>query len=103
MNKPSASTFAGARPLNAPRPLDVVMNRHGESVAVRKLGWPRRWRVVRVQDRWRIDDEWWRERPIARLYYLVELEGETLLTLYHDLAAKAWFEQRDHGVSQGSQ
>ena len=98
MDKRSPPAFAGARPLNAPRPLDVLPNRHGESVTVRKVGWPRRRRVVRVQDRWRIDDAWWRETPIARLYYVVELEGETLLTVYHDLAAKAWFEQRDQGT-----
>ena len=98
MNRRSQSgAFPGARPLNAPRPLDVVMNRHGELVAVRKVGWPRRWRVLHVQDCWRIDDVWWRETPIARLYYLVQLEGDTLLTLYHDLAADAWFEQWDHG------
>ena len=78
------------------------MNRHGEPVAVRKVGWPRRRRVLRVQDCWRIDDEWWREAPIARLYYLVQLEGETLLTLYHDLVADAWFEQRDQGGQGGS-
>ena len=75
----------------------MLANRHGEPIALRKGGWPKRRRVVRVQDRWRIDDEWWRETPIVRLYYLVELEGETLLTLYHDLIADAWFEQRDHG------
>lgn len=50
--------------------------------------------MVRVQDRWRIDDEWWREHPISRLYYTVVLEDDTLLTLYHDLLADAWFEQR---------
>ena len=46
MNKRSPSAFAGARPLNAPHPLDVLANRHGEPVALRKVGWPRHRRVV---------------------------------------------------------
>jgi hypothetical protein len=50
--------------------------------------------VAHVQDQWRIDDEWWRERPIARLYYLLLLDDGTLLTIYHDLLADAWFAQR---------
>ena len=47
-----------------------------------------------IQDRWRIDDEWWRERPISRLYYSLLLEDESLVTLYHDLINDKWFEQR---------
>ena len=50
--------------------------------------------MLRVQDCWRIDDEWWRERPIARLYDLVVLEGDQLLTIYHDLVGDDWHEQR---------
>ncbi|MSQ10957.1 MAG: hypothetical protein EXR52_08165 [Dehalococcoidia bacterium] len=51
-------------------------------------------RVLAVQDAWRIDDEWWRDRPIARRYFCVQVEGDLLVTLYHDLAIDAWFEQR---------
>ncbi|HEX2187051.1 MAG TPA: hypothetical protein VHN78_16270 [Chloroflexota bacterium] len=47
-----------------------------------------------MQDQWRIDDEWWRERSIARLYYTLLLGDGTLLTIYHDLLAHTWFEQR---------
>ena len=90
------ATFVGMKAVNTPRPLDVQTNRHGDPVAAQQRGWPRR-RVVRVQDCWRIDEDWWRETPISRLYYLVESDGEMLLTLYHDLAADASFEQWEHG------
>jgi hypothetical protein len=50
--------------------------------------------VVSVQDRWRIDDEWWRDRPVARMYYALRLEGGRVVTLYHDLEGDAWWEQR---------
>ena len=47
-----------------------------------------------IQDHWRIDDEWWREHPIAREYYKLLLDDGTLLTIYHDLLRDEWFEQR---------
>jgi hypothetical protein len=68
-------------------------------VAVRKRGWPAPRAVRQLQDRWRIDDEWWRERPISRLYYTLLLDDGRLLTVYHDLLAETWFEQRDDGTA----
>jgi hypothetical protein len=83
------------RPLNAPAELAVDATADGHPHAVRRKAW-RNWRAVtRVQDRWRIDDEWWRERPISRLYHTLILEDGTLLTVYHDLVTDLWFEQKD--------
>ena len=82
------------RPLNAPAPVQVQADGQGRPLAVRRRGWPRPRPVADVQDRWRIDDEWWRERPISRLYFTVLLADDTLLTLYHDLIADTWWEQR---------
>lgn len=64
---------------------------------MRRRGWRAPRPVARVLDRWRIDDEWWRERPIARLYHALLLEDGARLTVYHDLVADAWFEQHDTG------
>lgn len=50
--------------------------------------------VAAVQDRWRIDDEWWRERPVSRMYYEVRLEGDRVATVYRDLVGGAWWVQR---------
>jgi hypothetical protein len=83
------------RPLNAPTPISVQADASGRPLAVQRRGWPRPRKVAHVQDQWRIDDEWWRERSIARLYYTLLLGDGTLLTIYHDLLANAWFEQRD--------
>src|SRR5690349_12741625 len=82
------------RPLNTPAPIRVECDRHGRPISVRKTRWPRSRAVVQIQDCWRIDDEWWRERPISRLYYTLLLEDESLVTLYHDLISDKWFEQR---------
>jgi hypothetical protein len=74
--------------------MEVQADAQGHPMAVRKRGWPRPRRVAAIQDRWRIDDEWWRERPVSRWYYLILLDHGALLTLYHDLLANTWFEQR---------
>ena len=57
--------------------------------------WQHRWRrVVEVLERWRIDDEWWRNRPVSRLYYAVLLEGGKRLEIYHDLMDGRWYGQQ---------
>jgi hypothetical protein len=50
--------------------------------------------VVSIQDRWRIDDEWWRETPVARMYAQLQLEGDRVVTVYQDLAGGEWCLQR---------
>ena len=92
---PRAALGAGAvRPVERATPIRVQIDDAGQPVAVQRRGWPRARAVALVQDRWRIDDEWWRERPIARLYYVVLLADATLLTIFHDLVADTWLEQR---------
>lgn len=78
------------RPLNLPRPI-TVQTRNNLPVAISDRG--QQVRIVRIQDVWCIDDEWWRD-PIARRYYQVVIETGALRTIYHDLIADTWFEQR---------
>jgi hypothetical protein len=47
-----------------------------------------------VQDCWRIDDEWWREETVSRMYYALQLEGGRVVTVYRDLIGGAWWLQR---------
>ena len=74
------------RPLREPRPVAVEADDEGWPVAVMLRG--RRLRVLQVQDAWRIDDEWWRERPVSRVYYEVALEDGRVMTVYEDLVRK---------------
>ena len=92
---PDSGTPARAdqlRPLNAPRPVQVLTRDGVPAVLVLAGSPPRRERVARIQDTWRIDDEWWRH-PISRCYFQVVLAGGALRTLYHDLIDDAWYEQ----------
>ena len=86
------------RPLNAPRPIPVRADERGWPLAIRKPAWPRELLVARVRDRWRTDDEWWRAKPISRLYHELVPEDGARLTVYHDLVGDAWYEQRDGGT-----
>jgi hypothetical protein len=50
--------------------------------------------VAAVQDRWRIDDEWWRTRPVSRLYFSLLLEDGRVMRVYRDLVSGQWFQQK---------
>ncbi len=81
------------RAVNTPVPVRVQADAAGRPLLVQRRGWLRARRVARVQDIWRIDDEWWRERPVSRLYYTLLLEDGLLLTVYHDLVEDTWYHQ----------
>jgi hypothetical protein len=53
----------------------------------------RRYAVEAVLERWRIDDEWWRQRPVSRLYLRLALEDGRTLTVYRDLLSGRWAQQ----------
>jgi hypothetical protein len=57
------------------------------------VGGKRRQAVMSVEDRWRIDDEWWRPESVTRLYYSVRLASGQRLVLYKDLAGGGWHRQ----------
>ena len=85
-------TGARLRPLGRPRAVDVRTDERGEPVHVRLPGKPAR-KVEAVRERWRIDDEWWRQ-PLSREYLSVVLDDGRHLTLYHDLLDGGWYAQR---------
>jgi hypothetical protein len=88
---PRAATRAHRlRPLNQARPIRVEADELGEPQAV-VLG-RKRLAVVAVQDRWRIDDEWWR-KEVSRLYFSLLLEHGRTLTIYRDLVTGRWSQQ----------
>ena len=79
------------RALNQPQPVRVETGDGDIPSAV----WNKRRRLpVEALDAWRIDDEWWRERPVSRLYYRVTLEDGGTAVLFRDLVDGAWYRQR---------
>ena len=80
------------RALGLPKVVTVRADENGEPVHVRLPGKTAR-RVAVVRERWRIDDEWWRE-SISREYRIVVLDDGRVLTLYHDLSDGLWYVQK---------
>ena len=79
-----------AKPVNTPEPVRVEEDASGLPLAVRL---PRRVRIAAIEDRWRIDDEWWRAEPVSRLYYNVFLASGDRWVLYKDLITGDWYRQ----------
>lgn len=80
------------RPLAEPRRIHVEADGQGAPLAVMFEGVMQP--VAAVQDRWRIDDEWWRGMPVARMYWQVQIQGGRVLTVFRDLIGGTWWTQR---------
>ena len=78
------------QPVNLPEPITVEVDASGNPTAVRM---PRRHPVTSTEDRWRIDDEWWRSEPVSRLYYALILKSGQKLVIYKDLVSGHWYRQ----------
>ena len=78
------------RPLYAPEPLPVKEDSKGNPV---NIGKGKR-SVVAIEDKWRIDDEWWRQEHISCMYYTVVLDNGQNLTIYKDLIKNTWYKQQ---------
>jgi hypothetical protein len=59
----------------------------------RALKTKRRQNITAVEDRWRLDDEWWRTEPISRLYYAVRLASGHRAVLYKNIISGEWYKQ----------
>ena len=75
------------KPVNLPERIRLAAYPHGKPLAL--AGRP----VIAVEDRWRIDDEWWRSRPVARLYWAVILASGQRMVVYQDLVDNCWYRQ----------
>lgn len=87
----AASRSWQLRPLNEPVAVGVQTATDGTPAAV-LLGRRRR-RVEAVRETWRVDEGWWRPRPVSRLYFDLVLEGGRRLVVYNDLVEGGWYRQ----------
>ena len=78
------------KPVNQPEPERVEEDAAGLPVALRTK---RRQPIMAVDDRWRIDDEWWRNESVSRMYFNVRLTSGQKLVLYKDLITGGWYRQ----------
>lgn len=79
------------QPVDLPALLTVETDARGHPAVVALR---RRLEVMAIIARWRIDDEWWRERPIHRDYYELLLEDGSTVTVFSDGLSHSWYRQR---------
>ncbi len=89
-NSGKAAGTGTYQPVNAPEAVTVEEDACGLPRAVNLR---RRQSVTAIEDRWRIDDEWWRREPVSRLYYAVILGSGQRLVIYKDLVNSCWYQQ----------
>jgi hypothetical protein len=80
-----------AQPLNRPRRITVDTDEEGGPSAVQLSN--RLIAIESVVEKWRIDDEWWRDKPIARVYWRVVMEDGRVVDVYRDLTTGKWWRQ----------
>ena len=81
---------ASHKSLNTPDRIRVEEDTAGRPAAIRIK---RRMTVERVDDFWRLDDEWWRPRPVSRFYYAIRLATGQRTVIYKDLLSGDWYRQ----------
>ena len=93
VKNPGAAGRSGSiRTLNQPVPGEVRTDDMGLPQALRLRG---RWVAVEaVADHWRMDDEWWREQPVSRMYYQCIVDQGLQATVFRDLASDGWYIQK---------
>jgi hypothetical protein len=81
------------RRVSQPREVRVKADEMGGPQALLLAG---RWTEVKCLRRpWRIDQHWWTEAPVSRMYYqLAPKKDGPPVTVYRDLLTGAWHEQR---------
>lgn len=99
-NTPDRPT--GLRPLGRPRPLRVACDESGLPARVQFPGSEQPVAVDDVDQVWRIAEEWWRETPLARTYYQLQLADGRRLTCFHDESLTTPVSQQG-GPRQGAQ
>ncbi len=80
----------GIRRLNVPRSIEVQTDpssRLPTALREREGEWDR---IAALEDFWRVEDEWWREAPLARTYYQAYLDDGRPLTFFLDEMTGKW-------------
>ena len=86
----TADRPARIRSLNSPRPLRLDADKDGRPALVYLSNRPH---AAEVLETWRIDDEWWRQRPASRIYWRVLLDDGQMVDVYRDLVNGRWSKQ----------
>jgi hypothetical protein len=77
------------KPLNLPEQI-TVEEKNGLPYALREKC---RKLITSIDDMWRVDDEWWRQEPLSRLYFAVTLASGHRPVIFKNLQDNHWYRQ----------
>ena len=72
-----------------PEPLPVIVFKNRPAWVILKK---KRQKIQEITNIWRVDDAWW-QRPVARMYYAIELASGSRITIFQDLLSGDWYRQ----------
>ena len=93
-NPRKKTSLSRIRPLNQPALVQVQEGEGEREMPSAVVLRDREVRVTSVLDMWEIEDEWWRDVPVARMYYRVALEDGKSITVFRNLVDGLWYQQR---------
>jgi hypothetical protein len=84
----SRGSATRARRIGTPKPARVEVGPDGLPVAVGRTP------VEAVREDWVVEDRWWTGERLSRRYFELVLDDGRNVVVFHDLVARAWFDQR---------
>ena len=78
------------KPVNTPEAIEVEESIDGLPLALKGR---RKQIIASIDDRWRIDDEWWRVEPLSRMYFAIMLASGQKLVVFKNLIDNRWYRQ----------
>ena len=90
-NSRKTSSFNYLRAINTPIPIVVKESPKKLPKSLVINGYIKN--IALISDIWEISDEWWRSKPISRLYYQTITQEGRQITIFNDLIDNQWYQQ----------
>ena len=90
-NSRKTSSFNYLRAINTPIPIVVKESPKKLPKSLVINGYIKH--IALISDIWEINDEWWRSKPISRLYYQTITQEGRQITIFNDLIDNQWYQQ----------
>ena len=90
-NSRKTSSFNYLRAINTPIPIVVKESPKKLPKSLAINGYIKH--IALISDIWEINDEWWRSKPISRLYYQAITQEGRQITIFNDLIDHQWYQQ----------
>ncbi len=71
--------------------MEVKLNEDGRPVAISLKG--KMLHIIKIDEIWEVDTQWWRPRKTSRRYFRVTTEDNRNMAIFWDLVQGGWYRQ----------